>query len=128
MAALTKEYKLPHRSTLYHINKGLVNGFRTRLCSRRMSRASASVVVALIAAVITQGFSYTLKAGLRYGQIYTGETIIFLHIPGNLSTVYHAFPVFGRRRRSVYGMGRASQPSNCLHLAVVGLPRVPAHL
>jgi hypothetical protein len=35
----------------------------------------------LIAAVVTQIFSYMMDSGVRYGYICTGEAFVFLHIP-----------------------------------------------
>lgn len=45
-----------------------------------------------VAAVVTQCFSYMVKAGVEYGKIYTGEATI-LRIPDDPSTVYYALSV-----------------------------------
>lgn len=37
----------------------------------------------IVSAVITQLFSYMIKAKVRYGYVSTGEVIIFVHILGN---------------------------------------------
>jgi hypothetical protein len=47
----------------------------------------------LVAAVITQGYSYMVRAGVEYGEIYTGEATIFLRIPDDPSTVYYSLSV-----------------------------------
>jgi len=47
----------------------------------------------LVAAVITQGFSYMVKAGVEYGEIYTSEATIVLRIPDHPSTVYYSLSV-----------------------------------
>jgi hypothetical protein len=47
----------------------------------------------LVAAVITQGYSYMVRAGVEYGEIYTAEATIFLRIPDDPSTVYYALSV-----------------------------------
>ncbi|OJD24854.1 hypothetical protein ACJ73_03789 [Blastomyces percursus] len=41
----------------------------------------------LVAAVITQLFSYMVHKGVRYGYVCTGEAFIFVHIPDDPSSV-----------------------------------------
>ncbi|KAF2453055.1 hypothetical protein BDY21DRAFT_388289 [Lineolata rhizophorae] len=43
----------------------------------------------LMAAVVTQCFSYMIRHGLQDGYIFTGEAVIFLHIPEDPTTVYY---------------------------------------
>ncbi|PPJ55134.1 hypothetical protein CBER1_09974 [Cercospora berteroae] len=83
------EYKAPHKLTIEEICTGLQseiqperdvigqdeNGF-VFLCRR------------LLAAVITQLFSYMIDKCVRYGYICTGEAYIFLRIPDDPTTVY----------------------------------------
>ncbi|EER40495.1 conserved hypothetical protein [Histoplasma capsulatum H143] len=47
----------------------------------------------LVAAVITQLFSYMVHKGVRYGYVCTGEALIFVHIPDDPSSVQCAFCV-----------------------------------
>lgn len=47
----------------------------------------------LVAAAITQGYSYIVRARVEYGCIYTSKTTIFLRVPDNLSTVYYTLLV-----------------------------------
>jgi hypothetical protein len=44
----------------------------------------------LVAVVITQGYSYMVRAGVEYWEIYTGQAMILLHIPDDPSTVYYS--------------------------------------
>ncbi|KAG5296012.1 hypothetical protein I7I50_08965 [Histoplasma capsulatum G186AR] len=41
----------------------------------------------LVAAVITQSFSYMVHKGVRYGYVCTGEAFIFVHIPDDPSSL-----------------------------------------
>jgi hypothetical protein len=41
----------------------------------------------LVAAVVTQIFSYMVDSGVRYGYICTGEAFVFLYIPKDDPTI-----------------------------------------
>ncbi|KAG5294561.1 hypothetical protein I7I48_11114 [Histoplasma ohiense] len=85
---LAIEYKAPHKLTQDEILRGLaqdIHPFKEVIdkdsddpdfCSKR-----------LVAAVITQLFSYMVARGVRYGYVCTGEVFIFLHILDNPSSV-----------------------------------------
>ncbi|KXG46665.1 uncharacterized protein PGRI_055210 [Penicillium griseofulvum] len=45
----------------------------------------------LVAAVVTQIFSYMIDSGVQYGYICTGEAFVFLHIPEDDPTVVQYF-------------------------------------
>ncbi|KAJ5238281.1 hypothetical protein N7468_002900 [Penicillium chermesinum] len=45
----------------------------------------------LVAAVVTQIFSYMIDSGVRYGYICTGEGFVFLHIPEDDPTIVQYF-------------------------------------
>ncbi|KAG5288067.1 hypothetical protein I7I48_10153 [Histoplasma ohiense] len=82
------EYMAPHKLTQAEMDKGLTKEIRpaqdvinqesddVEFCCRR-----------LVAAVITQLFSYMVHKGVRYGYVCTGEAFIFVHIPDDPSSV-----------------------------------------
>ena len=73
----------------------------------------------LVAAVITQGFSYMVRAGVEYGEIYTGEATIFLRIPDDPSTVYYALSVPKGDVGPRTDWSESSNQPNRLHLTAV---------
>ncbi|KAK2741709.1 hypothetical protein FQN55_008208 [Onygenales sp. PD_40] len=82
------EYKVPHKLTQAEMAMGLLKEIwpaqdvinqesdDVEFCCRR-----------LVAAVITQLFSYMVCKGVRYGYVCTGEAFIFVHIPDDPSSV-----------------------------------------
>jgi hypothetical protein len=93
VTALTIEYKAPHKLTLGHIYEGLAEMNLDEVVEEGENESVAFRCRRLVAAVITQGFSYMVKAGVEYGEIYTGEATIFLRIPDDPSTVYYSLSV-----------------------------------
>ncbi|KFZ13460.1 hypothetical protein V502_06597 [Pseudogymnoascus sp. VKM F-4520 (FW-2644)] len=93
VAALTIEYKAPHKLTLGHIYEGLAEMNLDEVVEEGENESVAIRCRRLVAAVITQGFSYMVKVGVEYGEIYTGEATIFLRIPDDPSTVYYYLSV-----------------------------------
>jgi hypothetical protein len=84
VAALTIEYKAPHKLTLGHIYEGIAEMNLDEVVEEGENESVAIRCRRLVAAVITQGFSYMVKAGVEYGEIYTGEATIFLRIHANI--------------------------------------------
>ncbi|KFY17490.1 hypothetical protein V492_00644 [Pseudogymnoascus sp. VKM F-4246] len=93
VTALTIEYKAPHKLTLRHIYEGLVEMKVDEVVEVDDDESVAVRCRRSVAAVITQGFSYMVKAGVEYGEIYTGEATIFFHIPDDPSAVYYSLSV-----------------------------------
>jgi hypothetical protein len=93
VAALTIEYKAPHKLTLGHIYEGLVEMNVDEVVEEGENESVAMRCRRLVAAVITQGFSYMVKAGVEYGEIYTGEATIFLRIPNDPLTMYYSLSI-----------------------------------
>ncbi|KAL6240161.1 hypothetical protein BDW75DRAFT_246740 [Aspergillus navahoensis] len=72
------EYKAPHK--VVHLQK---------------EESPEVICCRVVAAVITQTFSYMIHSGLEYGYLYTGEAFIFLRVlHDDPSTVYY-YPVPG---------------------------------
>jgi hypothetical protein len=91
--ALIGENKPPTKLPLDLIREGLQDmelDDVVRDCKQRSSQDQSRY---LLAAVITQAFSYMVCAGLEYGYICTGEAFIFLQIPDNPTTVHYFLSV-----------------------------------
>ncbi|KAI9828987.1 MAG: hypothetical protein M1832_000010 [Thelocarpon impressellum] len=96
--AFVIEEKPLYKLTLDHLRTGLrPMDLRTDVIDRILMPAVGDHVGQfqyqsdrLVAAVITQIFSYMIEGGVRYGYIITGEAIVFLHIPSDdPSTIYY---------------------------------------
>ncbi|OJD18389.1 hypothetical protein AJ78_01569 [Emergomyces pasteurianus Ep9510] len=76
----------------------------------------------LVAVVITHAFSYTIKAGVEYGYVSTGEAFIFLHFKADApGTVYYYLPVPEQDLGKETGFtGEAEDDDNRLHMTAVG--------
>lgn len=117
MAALTIEYKAPHKSTIY---EGLVEMNLDEVVEEGENESVAIRCRRLVATVSTQGFSYMVKASLEYGEIYTGEATIFLRIPDDPSTVCYSLSVPKGDVGASTGWDELENQSNRLHLTAVG--------
>ncbi|PGG97412.1 hypothetical protein AJ80_09703 [Polytolypa hystricis UAMH7299] len=86
--AIAIEYKAPHKLTQAEMTMGLREEIRP--AQDVISQESDDVTFCcrrLVAAVITQLFSYMVCKGVHYGYVCTGEAFIFVYIPDNLSSV-----------------------------------------
>ncbi|OBT57881.1 hypothetical protein VE04_02107 [Pseudogymnoascus sp. 24MN13] len=120
VAALTIEYKAPHKLTLGHIYEGLAEMNLDEVVEEGENESVAIRCRRLVAAVITQGFSYMVKAGLEYGEIYTGEATIFLRIPDDPSIVYYSLSVPKGDVGPSTGWDERGNEPNRLHMTAVG--------
>lgn len=120
VAALTIEYKAPHKLKLGHICAGLVEMNVDEVVEVDDNESVAVRCRRLVAAVITQGFSYMVKAGVEYGEIYTGEATIFLRIPDDPSTVYYSLSVPKGDVGASTGWDERGNEPNRLHMTAVG--------
>ena len=119
--AFISEYKAPHKLQLGYINEGLDDMDLQdviRYCENETDRDRYR---RLIAAVITQAFSYMVRSGLEYGYVCTGEAFIFLRVPDDPTTVYYFLSV---PKGDVGGTARWEPESrghdNKLHVTAVG--------
>ena len=87
IAAFIIEYKAPHKLPLGYIYEGLEDMELEDVIQQRETDTSQEQFRRLIAAVITQAFSYMIDIGLEYGCVCTGEASIFLRVPDDPSTV-----------------------------------------
>ncbi|ELR04297.1 hypothetical protein GMDG_09027 [Pseudogymnoascus destructans 20631-21] len=66
-----------------------------------------------------QRFSYMVKAGVEYGEIYTGEATIFLRIPDDPLTVYYSLSVPKGDVGVSTGWDERGNEPNRLHMTAV---------
>ncbi|KAH7016614.1 hypothetical protein B0J12DRAFT_722451 [Macrophomina phaseolina] len=88
--AVAIEYKAPHKLTRGEIAAGLSGEIvPDRDVIHKDGEGFGFLSKRLLAAVVTQCFSYMVKKGLQDGYLYTGEAIVFLHIPDDPALVYY---------------------------------------
>ncbi|KAF2174662.1 hypothetical protein K469DRAFT_681013 [Zopfia rhizophila CBS 207.26] len=120
IAAFIIEYKAPHKLPLGYIYEGLDDMELEDVIWRRETDTPRDYFRRLIAAVITQAFSYMVRAGLEYGCICTGEAFIFLRVPDDPRTVYYFLSVPKGDVGEKTGWAPSSDGENRLHLTAVG--------
>src|SRR5690242_19277882 len=81
VAAFVIEYKAPHKIPLGYIYEGLDDMRLDEVVQYRENESSRDRFRRLIAAVITQAYSYMIQIGVQYGCVCTGEATIFLRVP-----------------------------------------------
>ncbi|KAI1325811.1 hypothetical protein F5Y16DRAFT_411211 [Xylariaceae sp. FL0255] len=88
--ALAIEFKAPHKLTRDEVVTGLQGEIQpARDVINQNGGGFAFASKSLVAAVITQLFSYMVDKSIQYGYVHTGETLVFLHIPQDPSVVYY---------------------------------------
>ncbi|EGD92063.1 hypothetical protein H112_00352 [Trichophyton rubrum D6] len=86
--AIAIEYKAPHKLMQSEITTGLTKEIQpARDVIDKESDDSEFYCKRLVAAVITQLFSYMVLKGVRYGYVCTGEAFIFVYILDDPSSV-----------------------------------------
>ena len=85
------EYKAPHKLTIEEISTGLKSEiWPERDVIDKDEDTFDFRCKNLMAAVITQLFSYMIDRGVQYGYISTGEAFIFGHIPDDATTFQYS--------------------------------------
>lgn len=88
--ALAIEEKAPHKLSVDEIAAGLQGEIQPeRDVINKEGEGFHFASRSLVAAVVTQLFSYMIGRGLRYGYVCTGEAFIFLFIPLDDPTVVY---------------------------------------
>ncbi|KAM3419587.1 hypothetical protein BST61_g2926 [Cercospora zeina] len=88
------EYKAPHKLTIEEICTGLQSDIQPeRDVIDQEEEDFTSICRRLLAAVVTQLFSYMIDKCVQYGYICTGEAFIFLHIPENPTIIYYSINI-----------------------------------
>lgn len=84
------EYKPPHKLPLQQVSLGLRGEIRPdRDVIGQEGKTPGFLSKSLLAAVVTQCFSYMIDKGVQNGYVFTGEAIFFLHIPEDPTTIYY---------------------------------------
>ncbi|OJD13562.1 hypothetical protein AJ78_05999 [Emergomyces pasteurianus Ep9510] len=120
--ALVGELKPPHKLPLQIIQNGLQEMELAGIAKRHHDETEKVQHCRLVAAVITQAFSYMIKAGVEYGYVSTGEAFIFLHFKADdPGTVYYYLSVPEQDVGKETGFtGEAEDDDNRLHMTAVG--------
>lgn len=87
--AYAVEFKAPHKLTLPELVAGLHAMEPARDVINQEGDTFEFHATHLVAAVITQIFSYMVDSGVQYGYLCTGEAFVFLHIPKDPTSVYY---------------------------------------
>ncbi|PYI05341.1 hypothetical protein BO78DRAFT_398310 [Aspergillus sclerotiicarbonarius CBS 121057] len=115
------EYKAPHKVSLSHIKAGLQDMDLDEVVRLQKDESPEIVCRRVVAAVITQTFSYMIHAGLEYGYVCTGEAFIFLRVlHDDPSTVYYYLSVPEEDVGSMTGWTGNPNDDNRLHLTALG--------
>ncbi|KAL4958856.1 uncharacterized protein BDV14DRAFT_23722 [Aspergillus stella-maris] len=115
------EYKAPHKISLSHIKAGLQDMDLDEVVRLQKDESPEVICRRVVAAVITQTFSYMIHAGLEYGYVCTGEAFIFLRVlHDDPSTVYYYLSVPGEDVGLITGWTGNPSGDNRLHLTALG--------
>ncbi|KUM61397.1 hypothetical protein ACN42_g5712 [Penicillium freii] len=85
------EFKAPHKVTIPELVAGLHQMDLARDVIDQEGDTFEFYATYLVAAVVTQIFSYMIDSGVQYGYICTGEAFVFLHIPKDDPTIVQYF-------------------------------------
>ncbi|WEW55867.1 hypothetical protein PRK78_001300 [Emydomyces testavorans] len=119
--AFIVELKPPHKLQLGTIQAGLKDMDLDEIIPYQPQEKPDLQCRRLVAAVITQAFSYMIKAGLEYGYVCTGEAFIFLHVAGDdPTTVFYYLSVPKDEVGETTGFTDELDSENRLHLTAVG--------
>ncbi|OAT11885.1 hypothetical protein BDBG_07303 [Blastomyces gilchristii SLH14081] len=120
--ALIGELKPPHKLPLAIIQNGLQEMELAGIVERHHDETEEVRHRRLVAAVITQAFSYMIKAGVEYRYVSTGEAFIFLHFKADEpGMVYYYLSVPEQDVGKETGFtGEAEDDDNRLHMTAVG--------
>ncbi|KAK1722923.1 uncharacterized protein BDZ83DRAFT_409229 [Colletotrichum acutatum] len=92
--AVAIEYKAPHKLRRDEVVTGLESETRPeRDVINKNGEGFAFASRSLVAAVVTQLFSYMIGKGIQYGYVCTGEAFVFLHILNDPTIVYYSVRV-----------------------------------
>ncbi|KAJ5203252.1 hypothetical protein N7449_005331 [Penicillium cf. viridicatum] len=105
--AFIVEYKAPHKLTLAHIKAGLREMELDQVVRYQEVEKPEHTCQRVVAAVITQAFSYMINGGMEYGYVCTGEAFIFLRVPhDDPSTVYYYLSVSREKTLHLTALGQ----------------------
>ncbi|RYN17076.1 hypothetical protein AA0114_g11730 [Alternaria tenuissima] len=120
IAAFILEYKAPHKLPLGYIYEGLGEMELEEVVQCHEDETVRDRFRRLVAAVITQAFSYMVRIGVEYGCVCTGEAYIFLRVGDDPRTVNYFLSVPKGDVGETTGWTAGSESGNRLHLTAVG--------
>ncbi|PSN73790.1 hypothetical protein BS50DRAFT_607293 [Corynespora cassiicola Philippines] len=120
VAAFIMEYKAPHKLPLGYVYEGLEDMDLEDVIRCQETDTPRHRCRRLMAAVITQAFSYMIKIGSEYGCVCTGEAFVFLRVPDDPRTVHYFLSVPKGDVGATTGWVPDSDNANRLHLTAVG--------
>lgn len=121
MPAFIIEYKAPHKLSLAHIKAGLQDMDLDRVVRYQEEETPEDICRRVLAAVITQPFSYMIQGGIEYAYVCTGEAFIFLRVlRDGPSTVYYYLSVPKEDVGETTGWVGDLSVDNRLHLTALG--------
>ncbi|KAK7177357.1 hypothetical protein PSPO01_16598, partial [Paraphaeosphaeria sporulosa] len=120
IAAFILEFKAPHKLPLGHIYEGLGEMALEEVVQCHEDETLRDRFRRLVAAVITQAFSYMISIGVEYGCVCTGEAYIFLRVGDDPRTVHYFLSVPKGDVGATTGWTAGSEGPNRLHLTAVG--------
>ncbi|WPG97263.1 Protein kinase-like domain protein [Acrodontium crateriforme] len=115
------EYKAPHKLSLAHIKAGLVDMDLEEIVRFQARETPTTACKRVVAAVITQAYSYMVTGGLPFGYVCTGEAFIFLQVKhDDPSTAYYFLSVPKEDVGDSTGWESGHEGDNKLHVTAVG--------
>ncbi|KAK8142951.1 hypothetical protein G3M48_007920 [Beauveria asiatica] len=78
--AFIVEYQAPHKLSLAHIKAGLVDMDLDDIVRLQENETPDIICRRVVAAVITQAYSYMVTGGIEFGYVCTGEAFIYIHV------------------------------------------------
>jgi hypothetical protein len=119
VAAFITEYKPPHKLPLGYLYEGLEDMDLEEVIRCRETDTPRDHFRRLMAAVITQAFSYMVKLGVEYGCVCTGEAFVFLRVPDDPRTAHYFLSVPKGDVGDTTGWTSDLGETNRLHLTAV---------
>ncbi|KAM5438507.1 hypothetical protein MferCBS31731_005084 [Microsporum ferrugineum] len=119
--AFIGELKPPHKFPLAAIQDGLQDMELDEVVECHRADTNETRHRRLVAAVITQAFSYMIKAGVEYGYVSTGEALIFFHFDAeDPGTVYYYLSAPKQDVGETTGFTGELDGDNRLHMTAAG--------
>ncbi|KAM3497832.1 hypothetical protein MY10362_008828 [Beauveria mimosiformis] len=119
--AFIVEYKAPHKLSLAHIRAGLQDMALDEVVRLQEHEAPEVTCRRVIAAVITQVYSYMINGGIEYGYVCTGEAFIYIHVrEDEANTAYYFLSVPKEDVGESTGWTADGDGDNRLHVTALG--------
>ncbi len=119
--AFIVEYKAPHKLSLAHIKAGLVDMDLDDIVRLQDNEGPDITCRRVVAAVITQVYSYMVTGGIPIGYVCTGEAFIYIYVKRDEpNTAYYYLSVPKEDVGESTGWTADPDSDNRLHLTALG--------